>query len=168
MDHPIFWSALLAVAVLTTAVRLRTGAALLPRHATPVGRAGLLVAALSVLVLVFHCAAMFFGPWVDAIPGAQAPADAVRSMGTISQLSYWVPAGALVLALLRVWWPGLLLLVTTLTGVGVTMYWPYALTTHLAWLAAAIVVGALVSVALLSPPPPTGPRRSHRHPAQTS
>lgn len=166
MDQPIFWSVLLAVAVLAMAVRLRTGAPLLPQHATPVDRAGMLVAGLSVLVLVFHCAAMFFGPWVDAIPGAQAPADAVRGMGTSSQLAYWVPATILVLALHRVWWPGLLLLFTTLAGVGVTMYWPYALTTHLAWLAAVIVVGALVSVALLSPPPPT--RRDHQRPVHTS
>lgn len=161
MEQPIFWSALLAVAALAMAVRLRNGAPLLPRHATPVGRAGLLVAGLSALVLVFHCAAMFFGPWVDAIPGAQAPADAVRSMGAISQLSYWLPATMLVLALLRVWWPGLLLLITTLAGVGVTMYWPYALTTHLAWLAAVIVVGSAISAALLSPPPPAGARRDH-------
>ncbi|MEJ7756214.1 MAG: hypothetical protein WKF83_07705 [Nocardioidaceae bacterium] len=33
------------------------------------------MAAIAVAVLVFHCAAMFFADWVDAVPFAEAPAD---------------------------------------------------------------------------------------------
>ncbi len=167
MDQPIFWSALLAVALLAMALRWRAGGPLLARDATPIGRPSLIVAGLSVLVLVFHCTAMFFGPWIDAIPGAQAPADAVRSLGTASQIAYWLPAVTLVLAVRRIWWPGLLVLVTTLVGVGVTMYWPFALTTHLSWLAALIVVGSAISATLLSPAPTTGTRPDHRNPTRT-
>lgn len=151
MGQPVFWSALLAVTVVVAAVRLRAGRPL-ARRAVRLTWAELVVAGLSVLALVFHCAAMFFGPWVDAIPGATAPADAVRGMGTASQWAYWLPAAALVLAWRRVWWPALALLVITLLGVGVTMFWPYPLSTHLAWLAAVILVGVAVSAGLIRPP----------------
>lgn len=167
MDQPIFWSVLLAVAVLAVAVRRLVGRPLLGRHATPIGRPALLVAGLSVLALVFHCTAMFFGPWVDAIPGAQGPADAVRGLGATSQIAYWLPAATLVLAVRRIWWPGLLLLVITAVGVGITMYWLFALTTHLGWLAAFIVVGSAISATLLGPAPATGTRHDDRHPART-
>ncbi len=167
MDQPIFWSALLGVALIAMALRWRVGRPLLARYATPIGRPSLVVAGLSVLALVFHCTAMFFGPWVDAIPGAQAPADAVRSLGTASQIAYWLPAAILVLAVRRIWWPGLLLVITTLAGVGVTMYWPVALTTHLGWLAALIVVGSAISATLLSPAPTTGTRHDQRNPVRT-
>lgn len=153
MDQPILWGALLSVTVLAAALRLGAARPLLSLRAIPVGRVELGVAGLSVLVLVFHCAAMFFGPWVDAIPGAQVPADAVRAMGTASQWAYWLPATTLVLSWSRIWWPALALLLTTLLGVGITMFWPYLLSTHLAWLAGVILVGMFISAALLAPRP---------------
>lgn len=168
MDQPIFWGALLSVAVLAVVARRFADRPLLGRLATPTGRPALLVAGLSVLALVFHCTAMFFGPWVDAIPGAQGPADAVRDLGTASQIVYWLPAATLVLAVRRIWWPGLLLLITAAAGGGVTMYWPVALTTHLGWLATFIVVGSAISATLLGPAPPTGSRHDDRQPARTS
>ncbi|MDN5749510.1 MAG: hypothetical protein L0H64_13505 [Pseudonocardia sp.] len=167
MDQPIFWTGLLAVSVFAAVVRWSVGRPLLARHAIPIGRVELLVAGLSVLVLVFHCTAMFFGSWVDAVPGAVAPADAVRSLGTASQLSYWVPVVVLVSSWRRIWWPALALLIVTLTGVGVTMFWPYALATHLAWLAAAVLVGVFISVGLLRYSF-SGARPSRRRPARLS
>lgn len=165
MNQPIFWGALLATALLAAVVRLRVGRPLLARHATPVGRRELFAAGLSGLVLVFHCAAMFFAPWVEAIPGAHAAAEMVRAMGTGSQWAYWLPAAVLAAAWRRIWWPGLALLVTTLFGVGVTMYWPHALATHLTWLAALILVGVFISTALLSryPSPDIRPQQSPAH-----
>jgi hypothetical protein len=73
----------------------------------------------------------------------------IRAMGDTSKWAYAVPAVLLVVALRTVWWPALLVLAVTLLGVGVTMYGPYALDTHLAWLAALIVVGTTVSAGLL-------------------
>ncbi|MBG6212707.1 MULTISPECIES: hypothetical protein [unclassified Cryobacterium] len=104
------------------------------------------------LALVFHCAAMFFGPWIDAVPFLQAPANMVRLMGVGSEIAYWVPAAALLVAWRRVWWPALAALVVTLAGVGVTMYWPFPLSVHLAWLTAVIIVGSLVPTLLLRGP----------------
>lgn len=95
---------------------------------------------------------MFFADWVDAVPFAEAPAAAVRDLDTLaSEVSYWVPAAALVVALRRVWPPALVLLVVTLVGVGYTMFVPHPLTTHLAWLAAAVVTVVLTNTALVFP-----------------
>lgn len=102
---------------------------------------------------------MFFADWVDAVPFAEAPAAAVRDLDSLaSEVSYWVPAVALVIALRQVWvWPpAVALLVVTLGGVGYTMFVPHALTTHLAWLAAAVVTLVLLGTALVSSSVPRG------------
>lgn len=95
---------------------------------------------------------MFFADWVNAVPFAEAPAAAVRDLDSLaSEASYWVPAAALVIAQRRVWPPALVLLVVTLVGVGYTMFVPHPLTTHLAWLAAAVVTLMLINTALVFP-----------------
>ncbi len=95
---------------------------------------------------------MFFADWVNAVPFTQAPAAAVRDLDSLaSEISYWVPAAALVIALRRVWPPALALLVVTLVGVGYTMFVPHPLTTHLAWLAAAVIALVLTNTALVFP-----------------
>ena len=160
MNQPVFWSVLLGVSVLGAALRWRNGGPLLARWAVPVGRAELAVAGVAVLVLAFHCAAMFFAPWTDAIPGGRLLGDPVRALGAASQWSYWVPAAALLVALRRIWWPGLALLAGTLLGVGITMFWPYPLTTHLGWLAAVILAGVFVSSSLVVPSRPGPVRRA--------
>ena len=115
----------------------------------PIGPGELAVAAVSALVLTFHCAAMFFAPWTDALPGGAVLGQAVRDLGAASQWSYWLPAAALLLALRRVWWPGLALLAVTLVGVGVTMFWSFSLIVHLTWLAAAVLTLVLVAMTLV-------------------
>ncbi|MFC5929811.1 hypothetical protein D6T64_05995 [Cryobacterium melibiosiphilum] len=153
MNQPFLWGGLLAFAIAVGVVRAVRGP-FLPGRAVRLGPVARTVAVLSVAALVFHCSAMFFEPWVNAISFLRPLAAEVNAMGGVSQVAYWVPAALLLLAWRRVWWPGLVLLAVTLVGVGVTMYWPYPLVVHLGWLAAVIVVGVLVSTAL------TGRRRA--------
>ena len=152
MNQPYLWGGLLAFAVVTVAVRLFVGHPLLRSRSVRVTKLGSAVAFVSGLLLVFHCAAMFFGPWINALPLLQTPADMVRSMGVGSEIADWVPAAFLVVAWRRVWGPALLALVVAIVGVGVTMYWPYPLVVHLAWLTAIIVVGSLIPTVLLRSP----------------
>lgn len=145
MDQPVFWGVLAAVAVAGMALRLAVRRPLWPRRASGIRPWELAAAAVMVAALVFHCAAMFFAGWVDAVPFAEQPAAAVRDLDSLaSQVAYWVPAIGLVIALRRVWPPALGLLVVALAGVGYTMFVPHSLTTHLAWIAAATI--ALVSI----------------------
>jgi len=152
VNQPFLWGGLLAFAVAAGSVRFVVGYPLLRRRSVRVGPVGAAAAAVSALALVFHCAAMFFGPWIDAVPLLQAPADMVRALGLGSHIAYWAPAAALVAAWRRVWWPALAAIVITLAGVGVTMYWPYPLVVHLAWLTAVIIVGSLIPTLLLRGP----------------
>lgn len=152
MDQPIYWGALAATAIVLAGARLVARRPLWRSRSRAISTGDLVVAVIAVAVLVFHCSAMFFADWVDAVPFAEAPAAAVRNLdGLVSEVSYWVPAAALVVALRRVWPPALALLVVTLVGVGYTMFVPHSLTTHLAWLAAAVVTVVLTSTALVSP-----------------
>jgi hypothetical protein len=101
-------------------------------------------------MLGFHCAAMFLPVLVDAVPLSRSLAEAVRSLGPVSQVAYWVPALGAVIALRRVWPPALASLVLSLVGVGVTMFVPHSLTTHLAWIAAAVASLVVISSALVT------------------
>lgn len=151
MNQPFLWGGLLAFAIAVGVVRMVRGRAFLPGRAAGLGPLARWVAGVSIAALVFHCSAMFFGPWVNALAFLRPLAAEVNAMGTPSQIAYWVPAAALLLAWRRVWWPGLVLMAVTLAGVGVTMYWPYPLTVHLWWLGAVIVAGVFVSSSLIRP-----------------
>ncbi len=155
MDEPVLWGVLLATAFVGAGLRLTARRPLWPRRSCLVSPVELAAAAVAVTMLVFHCAAMFFADWVDAVPFAEAPARHVRSLGLVSQVAYWVPTAGLVIALRRLWPPALGLLVVTLIGVGVTMFVPHALTTHLGWLASAVITVVLIATALVAP---RGPR----------
>ena len=149
MNQPLYWSVLVGVTVVAAVGRLALGRPVLQRKARPLTRIEVALAVASLLVLVFHCAAMFFTPWTDALPGGELLGEPIRELGALSQWSYWIPATGLVLAVRRLWWPAPVSLAVTLIGVGVTMFWPYALTTHLTWLAAValnwiVVAGTLV------------------------
>jgi len=154
MDHPLFWSLLAGVAVLVMVTRLVVGRPLLPHRAVLLTRAELVLATVCVLALGFHCGAMFFAPWTDALPGGQAFGDSVRAMGSASEWAYWVPAAALMLALSRIPWPALVLLGATLIGVGMTMFRPSPIEIHLAWIATAVLLLALISSSLIGRPAP--------------
>ena len=169
MDQPIYWGVLAATAIVLAGARLVARRPLWRSRARAVSRGDLVVAAAAVAVLVFHCMAMFFADWVDAVPFAEAPAAAVRDLDSLaSEVSYWVPAAALVVALRRVWPPALLVLLVTLVGVGYTMFVPHALDTHLAWLAAAVVTVVLTGTALVFPARRQGQSGSERTVAEST
>ena len=149
MNQPFYWSILVGAAVATAAARLAVGRPLLPRRAVPLTRTEFAVAVISLVALVFHCAAMFFAPWTDALPGGEFLGEPIRELGTVSQWTYWLPAGALLLAVRRLWWPAPVVLAVALAGVGITMFWPYSLVTHLAWLAAAALAWVFTAGALV-------------------
>lgn len=149
MNQPVYWSVLVGVAVMTAVARLVVSRPLLPRRAVPLTRTEFAVAVVSLVTLVFHCAAMFFAPWTDAFPGGEFLGEPIRELGTVSQWTYWLPAGALLLAVRRLWWPAPVGLAVALAGVGITMFWPYSLVTHLAWLAAAGLAWVFIAGALI-------------------
>lgn len=151
MDQPVFWGVLAATAVVGMGLRLVARRPLWRRRSRAVPPRELAVAGVMVAALVFHCAAMFFADWVNALPLADEPARSVRALGLASQVAYWVPAVGLVVALRRVWSPVLVLLAATLVGVGYTMFVPHALATHLAWIAAAAITLGMISAALVAP-----------------
>ena len=151
MDEPVLWGALLATIFAGAGLRLVARRPLWPRHSCLLSPVELAVGGVAVALLVFHCAAMFFAGWVDAVPFAETPARSVRALGVASQLAYWLPSAGLVIALRRLWLPALGLLAVTLVGVGVTMFVPHALSTHLAWLASAVVTVVLIVTSLVVP-----------------
>ncbi len=150
MNQPVYWSALLALALTMVAARLRHGAPLLRSRSTVLGPVRSAVAVLSVAALVFHCTAMFFAAWVNAVPGAQAPADAVRALGSVSSWAYCIPAVALLVVLRGTWWPAWVVLAAGLLGVGVTMFAGYSLNAHLAWIALTVIALAFHAAALVT------------------
>lgn len=158
-QQPVFWSALLALSLAGLGTRLLTGGPLMGALARPLRPWEITVAAGSLLLLAFHCLAMFFAGWVDLVPLLRAPAAAVRSLGTASQVSYWVPAALVLVAVRHVWPPALAVLAVTLAGVGYTMFVPHALWTHLWWIAAAVGALVLVAAGLVTSP-------ARRHPAR--
>jgi hypothetical protein len=153
VDQPIYWSTLTATVALLAVVRWRARRPLLARRSAPLRRWEWAIATVSVAALVFHCGAMFFSAWINAVPGLRPPADSIRSFGAGSQAAYWIPALILFAAVRRTWWPGLILVATTLIGMGVTMFWSYGLTTHLSWLAAAVLTVTAVFAALVAAGP---------------
>ncbi len=151
VDEPVLWGVLLATAVVAAALRMVARRPLWPRHSCRVTPVELAAVGVAITALAFHCAAMFFAGWVDAVPLAETPARMVRSLGVVSQVAYWLPAAGLVVVLRRLWPPALGLLSVTLVGVGITMFFPHSLTTHLAWLASAVVTVVLTATFLLAP-----------------
>ncbi len=169
VDQPIYWGVLAIMATVGAAARLAARGPLWQRRARAIPSGELVVAAIAVALLVFHCGAMFFMDWVDAVPFAEAPATAVRDLDSAaSRVAYWAPAATLVIALRRLWPPALLFLVVALIGVGYTMFVPHALTTHLAWLASAVVAVVLIATALVFIRRPRGRSRMGRAVAGTT
>ena len=150
MGQPFFWSGLLALSLLGMGARALLRRPLLPHLARSLAPWEALLATGSLLVLVFHCMAMFFASWVDLVPPLQQPAAAVRALGTASEVSYWAPSALLLLSLRRVWWPAPAVLAVALVGVGYTMFVPHALWTHLWWIAAAVVIVVVITAGLVS------------------
>lgn len=152
MDHPLLWSALLGVVLLGGLARLLARDAVLAPRAVPLRAWERAFVVIGGVLLVFHCTAMFFGPWVDAVPGLEPAARAVRASGTASQIAYWVPAAAVVFGWRRLWWPALAVVAVNLIGVGVTMFIAFPLVVHLAWLSALVLAALAVSMFFVGDP----------------
>ncbi len=112
----------------------------------------LLLAVGALVALGFHCSAMFFPAEVEAIPGLEGPAEAVADLGTASQLAYWLPAVVLLVGLRRIWLPALATLTAVLVVVGVTMFWSFGLSAHLAAIAAAVAITIAIAAGLVRAP----------------
>jgi len=147
----VYWALLLVVALIGIAARFVYGSPLFPRRALHLHHIECAVAIAALLALGFHCAAMFFSPVVDAVPGLQGPANAIRALGPVSQIAYWAPAVIVVIALRRVWLPAIAAESAALLVVGITMFGPFALAIHLATIAAAVAVTVALGVALVRP-----------------
>jgi hypothetical protein len=146
------WFVSLAViAVLLLVVRLVLGRPLLPTHARPLPVADAVLVAASLVLLVFHCAAMFAPDAVGALRVLDGPARVVRDLrDPIGQAAYWAPAGALVVGARRLWWPAPVSAALCLVAVGWTMYGGFTVTQHLVAIVAAGVVIAGVMSALVT------------------
>ncbi len=147
----MYWAFLLAVALIGIAARFVNGSPLFPQRASRLYRVEGAVAIAALLLLGFHCGAMFFPSVSDAIPGLQGPASAIRALGLASQIAYWAPAVIVVIALRHVWLPAIAAESATLLAVGITMFGPFALTIHLAAIAAAVTMTVAVGIALVRP-----------------
>lgn len=144
MVPPVYWPTLAVLASVLLVVRAVRRRPLVPALATPAGAVSLAIAGISAIALAFHCTAMFFPRPVDSIQLLASPAMTVRMLGTGSKVAYAAPAALLVAAFRRVWWPMLVGLAVALLAVGSTMYRWIGLSAHLAAIAAAIVLGAIV------------------------
>ena len=103
---------------------------------------------------------MFFPARIDALPGTNAAAAAVRDLGLTSQLAYWVPAGLMLIALRRIWAPLLVAEAVVRTAVGVAMFW-CGLTSHLIAIAGSVIVTVTVLTTVTRLPGP-GPGQKLR------
>lgn len=148
-----YWTFLVVIAALGIAVRLSHGQPLLRRRAVRFALLELALAIAALIALGFHCAAMFFPAFVDAIPRMQAPAQAIRRLGAASQAAYWIPAALLIVALRRAWWLAVIAEAAALLAVGVTMYGSFTLAVHLVAIAAVVALTVAVAVVLLGPVP---------------
>lgn len=146
MPNALYWSALVVVAATGLAGRILLGRPLLRHRGTPMRRADLVVAVVALLALGFHCGAMFFQSVVTTVPGTDDAIVAVRELGAVSQIAFWVPSALLLLALRRAWAPLLMVETSVLIAVGVTMFWDFGLPVHLV----AIAISVAVTVALMT------------------
>ncbi|MBA3236717.1 MAG: hypothetical protein H0T59_12130, partial [Chloroflexi bacterium] len=108
------------------------------------------------------CISMFLPGLVPTVGPLPEATGAIRSVGFASQIAYWIPAVLLLATLRRLRWYGLIALATTLVGVGVTMFWPFPLGLHLAFIAAtvAVLAGFVATSVELADGDPDMPRQS--------
>lgn len=146
MPTAAYWGSLFGLALAGGAARVVHGGPLLRRRVLRLGRLELAMTAVALLALALHCAAMFFPAVVASLPGSTGAARAVRDLGVVSQVAYWVPAGLLLAALRRAWPPLLVVQGGALLVVGVTMFSSVGLPSHLVAIAGSVAA----TVALLT------------------
>jgi hypothetical protein len=139
----------LGLAVLVTALlllRLVLRRPLLARWARPIPWPDAALIAVSLVLLVFHCAAMFASGTVSRFPSLDGPAAVVRDLrNPVGQAAYWIPAVTLVIGTRRSWWPAPTGLAIGLLAVGWTMYGDFTVTQHVVTI---VITGALIALVL--------------------
>jgi hypothetical protein len=139
----------LGLAVFATALlllRLALRQPLLARWARPISLPDAGMIAVSLTLLVFHCAAMFAPETVSRFPFLDGPAAVVRDLrDPLGQAAYWIPAVALVIGTRRSWWPATAGLAVGLLAVGWTMYGDFTVTQHVVTI---VVTSGLIAVVL--------------------
>jgi hypothetical protein len=137
---------LAVIAAVLMIARLALRRPLLPRHARALPAIEAVLIAASLVLLIFHCAAMFAPDAVAAFRVLDRPAAVVRDLrDPIGQAAFWIPAAALVVGTRGLWWPAPISAALSLVAVGWTMYGDFTLTQHLI---AILVAGVLIAGAL--------------------
>jgi hypothetical protein len=125
-------------------LRLALRRPLLARWARPISATEAAVAAASLVLLVFHCSAMFAPETVARFSFLDGLAAVVRDLDDpVGQAAYWIPAIALVAGTRRLWWPAPAGLAIGLLAVGWTMYGDFTVTEHVVTI---VVTGALIAL----------------------
>lgn len=147
-----YWPTIAVVVTAVVALRVLLGRPLLHQLAKPLDPASAITAVVAAAALAFHCLAMFFPRPLEAFPVASSPAQAVRDLQFVSELAFWMPVAALIVALRKVWLPALGVLTVALVAVGWTMFGGSDLTVHLWSIALSVLVGLTVATGLLRRP----------------
>jgi len=138
MVPALYWPGLtIAVAALGVA-RIGRRRPLLPSRGTP-GVWLLAIWAGALLVLAFHCAAMFFPRPVGLLPGLDGAASAITSLGTASRLAFWIPAAIVTIVSATILRTAGAVVGIALLLVGLTMFRPATLLSHLSYIAVAVL-----------------------------
>ncbi len=108
--------------------------------------------AVGLLLLAFHCFAMFFTSLAERVPGTATAIQDIRALGTASVIWYVVPAIAVLLGLRRLHWVPLGVAALALLSIGITMYNGGPLDQHLATIWVGVVLLAATLATLVKPP----------------
>jgi hypothetical protein len=108
--------------------------------------------AAGVLLLAFHCFAMFFTSLAERLPGTATAIQDIRALGTASVIWYAAPAIAVLLGLRRLHWCALGVAALALLAIGTTMYNGGSLYQHLVAIWVGVVLLAAVLATLVMPP----------------
>ena len=147
-----FLVSLAAVVFVVMAVRLVVPALPLRAVARPLTVPDTLLVAVGLIMLAFHCVAMFFRDRVDPLPGTSAIIEDIRALGTPSMIWFIVPAGLLLLGLRRLHPVAFVVASLSLAAVGVTMYNDGSLQVHLIAIFVAVTALAGIAAALVRLP----------------
>lgn len=124
----------------------------LPGRNVTLTRAEAVAVLAGILLLVFHCGAMFFPRTIGHLPGTDSIAHDIRTLGLVSQVWYVVPAALVVIGLRRLPPIPVLVIAGSLLAVGVTMYDHGPLQTHLNAILVAVVALAAALAAMVRLP----------------
>jgi len=148
----VYWPTLAIVVAVVVALRALLRRPLVPRFARTLDAGSVIIAVVCLAALAYHCVAMFFPRSIEPLPLLSSHARSIRSLQLGSELAYWIPSAALILALRGVWLPALGVLSLALVAVGWTMFDGYGLHVHLGAIVAFVMVALIVTAGLVGSP----------------